>query len=94
MIKGDADPDHIQAIAKYVDQKMREINSAGTIKSSLKVAILAALNITDEFFKTRDEQNKQVDSYETRAQKLMDLLPDQDAAPVESNEEISLFTQK
>lgn len=101
MIKGDADPDHIRAIAELVDRKMREINKSGAIKSTLKVAILAALNITDEFFRTKDEQNRQLESYETKAQKIVDLLkssvgsadPVPDTAPkTEVVEEMTLFS--
>ena len=58
-IKGNTDPDYIKEVAKYVDTKMKEINKNISIDSSLKVAILAALNITDELFR---ERNKDVSS--------------------------------
>jgi cell division protein ZapA len=54
-VKGSTDPDYINEVAKYVDTKMKEINKNISIDSSLKVAILAALNITDELFR---EKNK------------------------------------
>ena len=102
VIKGDADTGHIEEISQFVDQKMKEINKSGAIKSPLKVAILAALNIADEYFKTRDEQKQQIESYETRTQKLLKSLssglkekdvpvPAEDKA---EEEEISLFSQK
>ena len=56
-IKGSTDPDYIKNVAKYVDAKMREINKNISIDSSLKVAILAALNITDELFRERNESD-------------------------------------
>lgn len=58
-IKSDAqtDTEYIERVAAYVDQKMREIEKNTEAKSSLKVAILAALNITDEFFQERGKQN-------------------------------------
>lgn len=104
LIKGDADPDHIHAIAEYVDQKMREINKSGAIKSTLKVAILAALNVTDEFFRSREDQGRQIESYETKAQRLIELLKSSIAPtdpPAEKTEkspgggieEMTLFTQ-
>lgn len=54
-IKGDAETnsDYIKQVADYVDRKMREIDESTQSKSSLKVAILAALNITDELFRER-----------------------------------------
>ena len=56
-IKGDADTDteYIMKVADYVDRKMREIDQTTQAKSSLKVAILAALNITDELFQERSK---------------------------------------
>jgi len=99
MIKGDTSPEHIQAIARYLDEKMEEINRGGTIKSALKVAILAALNITDEFFRTRDDLKNQVEQYELKTQKLIELLKSADhpasddtTASLEEKE-IPLFTQ-
>ncbi|MFQ5706172.1 MAG: cell division protein ZapA [bacterium] len=58
-IKGDAETnrEYIQKVAEYVDQKMREIDQNTQSKSSLKVAILAALNITDELFREREEKD-------------------------------------
>jgi cell division protein ZapA len=100
VIKGDAQSDHIAKIADFVDQKMQEINRSGSIKSPLKVAILAALNIADEYFKTRDEQKNQIESYESRVQKLLDMIEDPPNDSVtEMTEEskqaepISLFSQ-
>ena len=52
-IKAGADSDHIKRVAQYVDEKMREIASATPTVDTLKIAVLAALNITDEFFQLR-----------------------------------------
>ena len=53
-IKGSADIEYIKKVAQYVDSKMREVNKNISIDSSLKVSILAALNITDELFRVRE----------------------------------------
>jgi cell division protein ZapA len=54
-IKGTTDVEYIKQVAQYVDSKMREVNKNISIDSSLKVSILAALNITDELFKEREK---------------------------------------
>jgi len=54
-IKGTTDVQYIQKVAKYVDEKMKEVNKNISIDSSLKVSILAALNITDELFREREK---------------------------------------
>lgn len=48
-IKGDSDPEHIKKVASFVDLKMRELEGKGV--SPKKIAILAALNIADEYLK-------------------------------------------
>jgi len=44
-------------IAKFVDSKMKEIYNVTGISSSLKISILAALNIADELFSLKEEGN-------------------------------------
>jgi cell division protein ZapA len=48
-IRSDGDNKYIQDLAEYVDSKMREISSGTLTVDSLKVAILAALHIADEY---------------------------------------------
>ncbi len=73
-IRGDADPEHIQEIAHYVDSKMREVTHETTLGSSLKVAILAALNIAGELFGERDDRNKLLARVEERAEEMAHSL--------------------
>jgi cell division protein ZapA len=42
------DPEHIRQIAEYVDTKMRAVAAQGHTVDSLRVAVLAALNLADE----------------------------------------------
>lgn len=60
-IRGEIDPSHVAELAAYVDRKMREIAGASKTVDSLKVAVMAALNITDELFQER-ESARRVDS--------------------------------
>jgi cell division protein ZapA len=41
-------PDHIRRLADLVDSKMRAVASQGRTVDSLRVAVLAALNLADE----------------------------------------------
>jgi len=63
-IKGTTDVEYIKKVAQYVDSKMREVNKNISIDSSLKVAILAALNITDELFKERQRGSTSISESE------------------------------
>jgi cell division protein ZapA len=42
------DPDHIRELAACVDAKMRAVAAHGRTADSLRVAVLAALNLADE----------------------------------------------
>ena len=57
-IRGEVDVEHTRSLAAYVDKKMREIADASKTVDSLKVAVMAALNIADELFQERDNSRK------------------------------------
>ncbi len=59
-IRGEGDPSYVSEIAHYVDMKMRQMTDNITMASSAKVAILAALNITDELFQ-KERQLKELE---------------------------------
>jgi len=61
-------------VADYLDKKMREIDQSTQAKSSLKVAILAALNITDELFQQRGKGSDEGGEVEERLRRLSDAL--------------------
>lgn len=54
-IKGSITPEHIKMIADYVDKKMLKLAEMNPYLSTSKVAVLTALNITDELFKISQE---------------------------------------
>ncbi len=47
------DPGYIEAIAALVDKRMRAVAAGGATVDSLRVAVLAALNIADELLTQR-----------------------------------------
>jgi cell division protein ZapA len=60
-IRSDGDNEYILRLAEYVDGKMRDISSGTLTVDSLKVAILAALHIADEFHQAKSS-HAQVDA--------------------------------
>ncbi len=48
------DADHIRALAEQVDAKMRAVAAQGRTVDSLRVAVLAALNLADELSQFRE----------------------------------------
>lgn len=55
-IKGDAPEEHIIRLASYVDEKLKEVYSSSPNITPVKASILAALNIADELFKLKNDQ--------------------------------------
>jgi len=48
-LRGQLDPEYIRKLAQYVDDKMRFVASRTQTVDSLRTAILAAMNIADEY---------------------------------------------
>ena len=54
-LRGAEDPQHLIELASVVDLKMREIAEQTGTADTLKVAILASLNIADEYLRSNDD---------------------------------------
>jgi cell division protein ZapA len=73
-IRSTLDPAYVAELAAYVDQKMRAASRETSAADSLKVAVLAALNIADECFRVRAEDQRRRESMTTRAEELERML--------------------
>lgn len=60
-VKSDSSEKHVQKIADFVNKKVFQIQEKTHSVSSLNVALLAALNIADDYFKIKGV-NKDVSS--------------------------------
>jgi cell division protein ZapA len=75
------DPEYIQKLASTVDAKMRAVSANGNTVDSLRVAVLAALNIADELIRLQDHcrllrgtMSETQTTLRTRANSLSGLL--------------------
>jgi cell division protein ZapA len=75
------DPEYIEQLAAIVDGKMRAVSAHGATVDSLRVAVLAALNIADELLTLRARYesmagslNQQQTTVRSRAGSLMGML--------------------
>ena len=73
-IRSDGDNEYIHELAEYVDRKMREISSGTMTVDSLKVAILAALHIADEFFQLKQSQAQNDAQLAARSNECSEML--------------------
>lgn len=73
-IRSTLDPAYVAELAAYVDEKMRLATRESPGSDTLKIAVLAALNIADEYFRARDEQQTGQDQLASRAGELERML--------------------
>jgi cell division protein ZapA len=62
-VRAGADPGYVEKLAAHVDEQMREVSRGGAAVDSVRIAVLAALNLADEVFRLRS----QLDEAENRA---------------------------
>ena len=73
-IRSDGDNDYIKNLASFVDSRMRDISSGTLTVDSLKVAILAALHIADEFHRLKSDQEQNDSQLASRSAECADML--------------------
>ncbi|HKY03378.1 MAG TPA: cell division protein ZapA [Blastocatellia bacterium] len=73
-LRSSHDPDYIQELAEHVDRRMNEIARATMTVDSLRVAILAALQVADELFQARKELRDTETEVADRSAKYAELL--------------------
>jgi cell division protein ZapA len=52
-VRAGADPSYVEELAKYVDGQMRDIARTSGAVDSVRIAVLAALNVADEYFRLK-----------------------------------------
>ncbi|OPL18287.1 MAG: hypothetical protein AVO35_05415 [Candidatus Aegiribacteria sp. MLS_C] len=73
-IRGAGSPAYIAEIAHYVDMKMRQMTDNATVASTAKVAIFAALNIADELYQKREQNQELEDGFSSEITHLADRI--------------------
>lgn len=73
-IRSGLEPTYVAELAAYLDEKMQLASRETPAGDTLKLAVLAALNIADEFFRSRDEGLRDKDRVARRAGELERML--------------------
>ena len=55
IVRSDLDPQYVSELATYVDEKMREAAGEVTTSDPLRIAVITAINLTDELYRLRSE---------------------------------------
>jgi|SRR6478672_4164518 cell division protein ZapA len=73
-IRSALDPVYVARLASYLDEKMRAAADSTPTGDTLRLAIIAALNITDELLRCRDSESARDGELAERAGELERLL--------------------
>lgn len=73
VLRADATPEYTRSVAAHVDATIRAVGFGNTLDAQ-RVSILAALTITDDLFRTREEVRQLRAELELRSARLAELL--------------------
>ena len=73
-IRSSLEPEYVALLAMYVDEKMRAAADSTPSGDSMRLAVIAALNVADELFRCRDVNRARNGELAERAQELERLL--------------------
>jgi cell division protein ZapA len=73
-IRSGLDPEYVARLAAYVDEKIHVAGDATPTGDSLRLAVIAALNIADELFRCRDANRARDGVLAERAGELERML--------------------
>lgn len=76
-MRGDLDAEYLQKLAKFLDARMRWIAARTHTVDSLRVAVLAALNIADDYHQLKaqfEETTQRVDQKVEEFTEVLDAL--------------------
>jgi cell division protein ZapA len=73
-VNAEDNEEYLKELAAYVDAKMRSVAEATHMVDSLKVAVLAALNIADESFTLRKRQQEIEGPLRKRVEKCVSMV--------------------
>ena len=75
VVRSSAGQKYLNEVSAYVNEKMEEIMASGIDDSQqLRIAVLAAMNITDELFSFKKEKEKFVNQVEAKTRAITEFI--------------------
>ena len=75
-VVSDSGDEHVADVVRYVNDKMDEAGKAAGSKNTLNIAILAALNIADEYLRVMGSKENIYSQLESRSEQMIHLIND------------------
>ena len=73
-IKSSLDVEYITHLAGYVDEQIQAATEASTGGDTVRIAVLAALNIADKYFRARDTGTNLSENLQKRATEIEQIV--------------------
>lgn len=87
MIRSDETPDYVESVARFVNDKFKEVLSNTEGLPEKKAAILAAFHIASDYFQVLREKEALVEDVEQRAKALVHRIQSQVEEPTHRGNE-------
>src|SRR6266852_6198143 len=65
---------YVNRLAQFVEEKMREMKQDSKIVDSYKLAVMAAMNITDELFRLQEAKGSTTKTFENKSDEWIRIL--------------------
>jgi cell division protein ZapA len=75
-VTSDSGDEHVANVIRYVSEKVEEAGRSAGSKNALSIAILAALNIADEYLQMMGTKEDRHSQLENRSEQLIHLIND------------------
>lgn len=72
-VRTEASPDYIRSLARYLEKRVETLRKSG-VQDQTRALLLAALDITDELFRGREEREREVGDMGARLGAMVSLL--------------------
>jgi cell division protein ZapA len=76
-LQGEGDEAYFHELAEYVDSQMRTLAKQTRTSTPTKLAILTAINVTDQLFRQQRQKGSGESEMERRAQLLVEAIDEQ-----------------
>ncbi|MGH7312783.1 MAG: cell division protein ZapA [Candidatus Rokuibacteriota bacterium] len=73
VVRTEATPEYVRVLARHLEQRVEAVRRAG-VPDHIKSLLLAALEITDELFRLREERSRETADVGARLDALQGLL--------------------
>lgn len=73
-VLSDEEDAHVGKVVRYVNDKAREIERSTKNQTTLKLSILVALNIADEYLKLKSEKDDIYNQLEKKSERLIHFI--------------------